>query len=76
MAFSDSFVTSSPSSFVPKILLKLIEALVPEPFVLMNPSGYLTERFASKRDEDFAALSPAFNESRSFKQLQMFRHRV
>jgi hypothetical protein len=61
---------------VPKILLELIEAFVPESFVLMHPSCYLAEWFTSKRNEDFAALSPPFNQPRSFEQLQVFRHRV
>jgi len=53
--------------FVLKIMLKLVEALVPEPFVLMNPSSHLAKWFTSKRYEDFATLFPAFNESSSFE---------
>ena len=62
--------------FVPEMLLELIETFVPEPLVLMHPSRNLTKRFTSKRDEDFAALLLAFNESGSFEQLEMLRHRV
>jgi hypothetical protein len=53
--------------FVLKILLKLVEARVPEPFVLVDPSSDLAKRFTTKRYEDFATLFPAFNESGSFE---------
>ena len=62
--------------FVLKMLLKLIETLIPEPLVLMHPSRDLTKGFASKRNEDFAPLFFALNESGSFEQLQVLRHRV
>src|SRR5690348_1567702 len=59
-----------------EVLLKLIEAFVPEPLVLMHPSRDLPKWFRSKRNEDFATLFPALNESSSLEKLQMFRHRV
>ena len=42
--------------FVLEMLLKLIEAFVPEPFVLMHPSGDLAKWLRAKGDEDFATL--------------------
>jgi len=50
-----------------EILFKLVEALVPEPLVLMNPSGHLSKWFSSKRYEDFPAAFPAFDKPRSFE---------
>ena len=58
------------------MLLESIELLVPEPLVLMHPARYLAERFAAKRDEDFATLFLAFNQSRSFEQLEVLGHCV
>ena len=58
------------------MLLKLIEALVPEPLVPMDPSRNLAKGFPSKRYVNFASLLFAFNKARPFEQFQMFGHRV
>jgi hypothetical protein len=57
-------------------LLKLIEALVPEPFVLMQPSCDIPKRLTSERYEDLTTLFSTFDEPSSLEQLQVFRHRV
>ena len=58
------------------MLGKPIEALVPEPFVFMHPSGDLAQRFRAKGDEDFATLLFPFNESCSFEHFQVLGHGV
>ncbi len=58
------------------MLLKLVEVLVPEPFVFVNPPGHLAKRFTSKRYEDFTTLFPAFNQSSPFEKLQVFGHSI
>jgi hypothetical protein len=58
------------------MLLELIETLIPKALVFVHPSGHFAERFASKGDEDFSSLLPAFDQAGSFQQLQMLRYRV
>src|SRR5262245_58740889 len=61
---------------VREISLELIEALVPEALIVIHPSRDIAKRLAAKRDEDFAALFPALDQSRPLEQLQVLRHRV
>src|SRR5690348_44625 len=72
--------SSSPSSFLllldAKILLKFIEAFVPEALIAMYPPGNLAKRFPSKRYVNFTPLLPALNQAGPFEQLQVFRHRI
>jgi hypothetical protein len=42
----------------------------------MNPSSHLAKWLASKGYENFATLFPAFNESSSFEELQVFRYGI
>ncbi len=58
------------------MLLKLIEAFVPETLVLVHPSRNLPKGFRSKRYVNFAPLPLALNQARPFQQLQVLRHRV
>lgn len=58
------------------MLCKLIETFVPEPFVLMHPSGDLPQGFRAKGDKDFATLFFALNESCSFEHFEMLGHGV
>ena len=58
------------------MLLKLIEALVPEPLVLMHPSGHLPKRFCAKRNQYLTPLLLSLNEPRPLQQLEMLRYRI
>ena len=58
------------------MLFELVEVLVPESFVVVNPSRNLPEGFSPEGDEDLSALFPALDETGSFEQLKVFGHRV
>ncbi len=72
--FISSFFVFCGYFSAPEKLLKLVEAFVPEPIVLMHPARCLSQGLPSKRNDDFTPLFPSFNESGSLKQLEMFSH--
>ena len=78
--FDSLLLKSSPlfllRPFVFEMLLKLIEAFVPEWLVLMHPSRYHSQRFCSKRNHDLSTLSLPLDKSCSFENLEMLRHSV
>src|SRR5260370_26652553 len=71
---SSSFLLHLLLFLLLEITFELIEALVPEALIFIHPSRHLAKWFASKRNEDFSTLFPAFNQPGSLKQLQVFRH--
>ncbi len=58
------------------MLLKLIEAFVPESLVSAHPVGYLTKRLRREGNHDFAPAFLAPNKPRSLQKLQVLRHGV
>lgn len=76
MVFLISFISFFLLPLVFEMLFKLIEPLVPEPLVLVQPPCHFSKRLAPKRDQDFTPLFFSSDEPRSFEQLQMFRYRI
>ncbi len=62
--------------FVRKMFFEFVEALVPETLVFIGPVDHLTQRIPAQRNENFAALLPALNQTCPLQQLQVLRHRV
>lgn len=56
------------------MLLKPIEARVPESLVLMYPSRDFPKRFRSERDKHFTSLLLALDQPGSLKELEVFGH--
>src|SRR5579871_3867965 len=61
-------------SFVLEMLLKPVEAFVPETLVLMNPLCDFSERLTAQGNVNFASPSLTLNESSPVEQLEMFCH--
>src|SRR5579884_2323884 len=63
-------------SFVLEMLLKPVEAFVPETLVLRNPCCDFSERFTAQGNIDFSSPSLTLNESSPVEQLEMFCHGI